>query len=1474
MQSLWLLLLAASAISTADDCPEADISPCRCTFRADQLQIWCSHSDLSKVLVGLQAVGTHVTRPVDELILENNHLPSLPGNVFSALRVVRLMLRDNGLERVVASWLAGLEDTLLEIFVVEPRLRSLPADSMEQLRGLEAITLQGGALRRLPRLAGLPRLRYLHVQAPSLQELSPHGFRALADLEQILVANSPHLTRLEGGLLQDLPRMRLLNISYCGLAWIHPRALTRLPALKEIALVGNRLADPGMVGRAVRDLPALSVLRLDDNLFDRLGEASFVDLPALRELSISGNRITELQRGAFDRLPVLRRIDLSRNRLVRLHPEAFLQHSASVEELWLASNSLDHIGEVRAVLDTLPRLRYLDLSNNYIEEVPFGALRGHPTLERLHLDHNRLQHIQREAFTAMPALRELRLRNNSLSSFLEGPLWNLPALKGLDLAYNYFRRLDSRLLANLPALRRLDISGNALEMVEPAAFINTPALEHVNLSRNALTDFHPATFRDLLGLYELDVGWNRLRELVPALPRGLEYLHAARNQITTLPNLALPALRLLDLTGNGVHNILPGSMSAMVQLRWLHLGENSLQALEEGALRGLARLEILDIHDNQLLNMDERCLHDVRQLRHLNLHGNRLEKIEELHLRDSIHLTHLDVSYNQLHTIERNALASNRALQELDISHNALMEIPEALQDLATLQLLDLTNNRLREFTPTTLGNLQSLVELRLSRNKLQHLQENAFHDLPHLALLDIDSNEVSSVATNAVHGMPELRAVRLGHNRLTTLPYAAFSDLPQLQSVELQENRLTNIANNAFNSVPQLMLLNLSHNHLPGLGHAGLKGLKSLEVLDVSHNQVNKVASGSLDGMEWLVELKMDNNNICSIQGSPFNGMPRLRVLSLKNNKMTSLAEPAFQRVRSNIAVLDINGNPLSCSCGMKWLQAWLREVSVAEEGPRCADGSLLKEARLSRQDCRTIDSPAAGCEASLSGSSPSEVISTWMEVKDSTVAPSPEESEYFYDEYVEYQYEDANSTMTTNHSTLILTTDIPLIVEPTSADPVSASNSGVSSHYIPGDTPTFYAGSRKDKNKTTAALTTVKQPSASAPQGSSGFTFFGIPLPSLSLGGLWGSGRNADAKSSNNGMRFVGARGKVQMLPAPTVQTGGFVPMLPGSGGFVPISSPYEKIENKTQSTKMVFDTGINAQDTVGSVSRGNNHTSKMKPEVIHAHLPSAPHSTSNVETFTTTSPNFNQIAQFQHRHNFNATANSSQSETKLSWHDKLNLFSAPSVVPNDSTAKDVEENILESGTTVHVPPNEVIDAAVTKPSQENKLFSSEYQSQGDRENKTTQELSDGAGWGFVDCPPLIGNIWGMISDSPSSLSALLVPGGQQPQFRPQGAGRPTITKVSSTPAPGTSAIPTEEYLRGPVPSNTKSRSLLSPAVTRNSSMDWYFQNYNKTNLEPYVGPGKPVSSNGQCKVTVSTLLLLLTVVLPRLGCLGIQV
>jgi hypothetical protein len=56
---------------------------------------------------------------------------------------------------------------------------------------------------------------------------------------------------------------------------------------------------------------------------------------------------------------------------------------------------------------------------------------------------------------------------------------------------------------------------------------------------------------------------------------------------------------------------------------------------------------------------------------------------------------------------------------------------------------------------------------------------------------------------------------------------------------------------------------------------------------------------------------------------------MPRLRVLNLRNNRMGRLQEGNFRNLRSNIAILDVEGNPIDCSCDTLWLRAWLQETN-----------------------------------------------------------------------------------------------------------------------------------------------------------------------------------------------------------------------------------------------------------------------------------------------------------------------------------------------------------------------------------------------------------------------------------------------------------------------------------------------------------------------------------------------------------------
>lgn len=305
--------------------PQELISPCRCTEKGSEIQIWCSHSDLPRVLNGIKSTSKALNRPIDELILENNFLPSLPGRAFAQLQITRLMLRHNGLESFSTGWLNDMEMNLVEIFIVERGLRSIPVDSLFGIRKLEAITIQSEGLKRVPEFSGLPKLRYVNIESDSLVELSPHGFRDLPSIESISIIHSKGLINLESGLFLDLSKLKSVNLQDNGIEWIDLRAFTSgLVSLQVIDLSHNRISKAGMVGRAIKDIQNLEILNLNHNFIEVLTEASFVDLPRLKEIKLNNNHIQELHHGAFHRVPSLKIVHLENNRLAHVRVFSFV----------------------------------------------------------------------------------------------------------------------------------------------------------------------------------------------------------------------------------------------------------------------------------------------------------------------------------------------------------------------------------------------------------------------------------------------------------------------------------------------------------------------------------------------------------------------------------------------------------------------------------------------------------------------------------------------------------------------------------------------------------------------------------------------------------------------------------------------------------------------------------------------------------------------------------------------------------------------------------------------------------------------------------------------------------------------------------------------------------------------------------------------------------------------------------------------
>lgn len=252
-------------------------------------------------------------------------------------------------------------------------------------------------------------------------------------------------------------------------------------------------------------------------------------------------------------------------------------------------------------------------------------------------------------------------------------------------------------------------------------------------------------------------------------------------------------------------------------------------------------------------------------------------------------------------------------------------------------------------------------------------------------------------------------------------------------------------------------------------------------------------------------------------------------------------------------------------------------------------------------------------------------------MNLKGTTpLPPLPNESEYFYDDYVDYPYENGSTTVP-EKSHLSLTTASS--IEEFSSLQVSSEPSPPAT----GGTPTIYAasgsGATNRKNKTTMVPTKDVPPSPS----SSGFTFFGVPLPSLNFN-LWGnSGRKADRKSDSSGRP---GRGRVHLFPPtePEIHRGGFVPIPRGESGFVPIVDPQIRYQmemnrsltysNKNRTIQQINKKGeihiSQKQTSVYSTSQGpKNVTEKTvnrsgsEPKVIKPKLSLSVKERSNVTT-----------------------------------------------------------------------------------------------------------------------------------------------------------------------------------------------------------------------------------------------------------------
>ncbi|KAM6125045.1 transforming growth factor beta activator LRRC32-like [Phoenicopterus ruber ruber] len=544
-------------------------------------------------------------------------------------------------------------------------------------------------------------------------------------------------------------------------------------------------------------------------------------------------------------------------------------------------------------------IKYLELSNNFIQNLSSSDMPGFRQLEYLDVCFNQLEAVSDTTLAQLPQLRSLLLGSNHLDRnyLANGQAFRLLRnIEVLDLSAN---NLESHMagwyVSNLTRLRVLDLSGNKMTRLPAGIFRSTPRLRELDLSNNYIMEIEEGAFE------------------------------------------ALEELEVVNLALNSLHCI---SGFSLVQLRVLNLSHNALELFfsEEGAEPYL--LQVLDLSYNRLLYFPE--LPKAHYLTHLNLSHNLIASL----LPGSRHPEEFALRYEEMARFNRtlHAAAGLTHVADLDLSNNRLQLFPFAFfHSLGSLHSLSLAMNCLQDVAGESLAGgtepgdrspaplehaALSVRSLDLHGNAIRVLPRWFFDSLPQLETIDLGSNNLQPCESQ---GSDRGGGSRVPAPGGTCTP---FYNVPRLKHLSLCKNNITRLHPYAFDQTP-LLSLDLSGNKDLFVPKEALGGLEfSLQKLSLRGNQMDD-SQAELPCLDRLKVLDLSGNNLSLLPTGLF--CSPLESLDIRNNNLLTLEEPALASWSRSLKDVSVAGNPFSC-CSLAWLDA-LRAAGV---GVRDLDEAL----------------------------------------------------------------------------------------------------------------------------------------------------------------------------------------------------------------------------------------------------------------------------------------------------------------------------------------------------------------------------------------------------------------------------------------------------------------------------------------------------------------------------------------------------
>ncbi|KAK3612019.1 hypothetical protein CHS0354_021694 [Potamilus streckersoni] len=509
-------------------------------------------------------------------------------------------------------------------------------------------------------------------------------------------------------------------------------------------------------------------------------------------------------------------LNLSYNPLAGLFENSFSElHSLEILDISYAN--LDTIPD--GAFNGLYKLEILDVTHNHLvthsRPVSSRLVRDLKSLKVLKMNHN----VRGTTQTDIPFLDEALKQVRSLQTLYMDGLINFTFGTGFrklanlttiifsgehNVGYCGLKRISSEMFKNVPYIKFLIIRECQVEHIDEQAFFPLSQLYLLDLSGNKKLRIEGAagSFR---GLQMTSIRVLKLNNIYPDFSIGVRI---KKEHIEMLRNTSITEL---EFNGNKIE-IVDGETFDVMPINLTKLNVSHNRFLMGDYLLHASSMKNLTTYDGSYqffsplntVNLEKRdvnFLQDITRLTWTNLTIQVPENLKVANFSRSKlafpvlnfkvgknSLVYLDASYSMLYNWTGPVLGFD-SLAYLDLSNNHCSELSFHFFDyLPRLVILLVSNNLLgivfsRDKDGGIFQNLATLQHLDLSNNKITSINKNIFRGLVSIQILNISHNLLDLFIVNIGH-MKNLRVLDLSQNMLQVVRYPVRIALDDIASL------------------------------------------------------------------------------------------------------------------------------------------------------------------------------------------------------------------------------------------------------------------------------------------------------------------------------------------------------------------------------------------------------------------------------------------------------------------------------------------------------------------------------------------------------------------------------------------------------------------------------------------------------------------------------------------------------------------